>query len=232
MMMMMRGRAGFRLAMMVGTMALGALPTGAMAATIVSYTGRAVFDAAVGTSQIETFDSRAENTVANSIDFGAFTLTYQRTAGTPLNSYFSRGANSLGGSIGVFGQTYSDSLRGWYSSYVIEFDEEVTSFGANFRSGSLGQVAFSLLDTTITSGNLAETGDLFFGVQSDTAFKRIEFRAPGSASFGFDNVTYASAAAAVPEPVTWAMMVVGFGAIGASLRGRRRTIAHGMVGAN
>jgi hypothetical protein len=35
-------------------------------------------------------------------------------------------------------------------------------------------------------------------------------------------VTAASAAAAVPEPATWAMMLLGFGAIGVGMRSRKR----------
>lgn len=39
----------------------------------------------------------------------------------------------------------------------------------------------------------------------------------GSASYAFNFLV-----ASVPEPASWAMMIVGFGAIGASLRGRRK----------
>jgi hypothetical protein len=44
----------------------------------------------------------------------------------------------------------------------------------------------------------------------------------GNANYGlFDNFTLADAGA-VPEPATWAFMIIGFGAIGASLRSARR----------
>ena len=46
---------------------------------------------------------------------------------------------------------------------------------------------------------------------------------------GFDNITFGSATpgtGAVPEPSTWAMMLLGFGAVGAAMRRRRkRTLA-------
>jgi len=45
----------------------------------------------------------------------------------------------------------------------------------------------------------------------------IQETATGSASYGFN-----FGVAAVPEPASWAMMIVGFGAIGASLRARRK----------
>jgi hypothetical protein len=38
-----------------------------------------------------------------------------------------------------------------------------------------------------------------------------------------DSVTVNIGAAAVPEPATWAMMLIGFGAVGYSLRARRKT---------
>lgn len=38
----------------------------------------------------------------------------------------------------------------------------------------------------------------------------------------FQNFSYTTAAGAVPEPGTWALMLIGFGGIGLSLRSRRR----------
>jgi hypothetical protein len=50
---------------------------------------------------------------------------------------------------------------------------------------------------------------------------------PGTSSGSFGgSVAFTAAAAAVPEPGTWAMMLVGFGAIGFSMRRRRRHAAH------
>lgn len=45
----------------------------------------------------------------------------------------------------------------------------------------------------------------------------------GSDAFEFDGL--AGNVAAVPEPATWAMMILGFGAAGAMLRSRRRMVA-------
>lgn len=40
---------------------------------------------------------------------------------------------------------------------------------------------------------------------------------------GLDNISVDSTTGSVPEPSTWAMMLLGFGAIGVSMRRRRRT---------
>jgi hypothetical protein len=46
----------------------------------------------------------------------------------------------------------------------------------------------------------------------------------GSANFiGFDNITLGASSPTVPEPTTWALMLVGFGGLGVALRSRRRT---------
>ena len=45
---------------------------------------------------------------------------------------------------------------------------------------------------------------------------------------GYDNITFGSSkpgSGAVPEPATWAMMLLGFGGMGAVLRSRRRFVA-------
>lgn len=43
---------------------------------------------------------------------------------------------------------------------------------------------------------------------------------------GFLDVTYVTTVTpGVPEPASWAMLLLGFGAIGAALRSRRKTVA-------
>jgi PEP-CTERM motif len=62
------------------------------------------------------------------------------------------------------------------------------------------------------------SGVQFIGLVSDTPFTTLElsgtFRTGGD-GFGFDNLAFSSA---IPEPATWAMMILGFGLVGGSLR--------------
>ncbi|GAA4000751.1 hypothetical protein GCM10022211_09130 [Sphingomonas humi] len=49
---------------------------------------------------------------------------------------------------------------------------------------------------------------------------------PGSQNGSFGGSVAFSQTAAVPEPGTWALMLIGFGAVGFSMRRRRATAAH------
>ncbi|KRB91583.1 hypothetical protein ASE22_06315 [Sphingomonas sp. Root720] len=63
----------------------------------------------------------------------------------------------------------------------------------------------------------------FFNFESDMGFNRIHLVQNGGGGFEFDNLTVGSAVVSTaPEPASWAMMLLGFGAIGATLRRRSR----------
>ncbi|MEO6248896.1 MAG: PEPxxWA-CTERM sorting domain-containing protein [Sphingomicrobium sp.] len=91
-----------------------------------------------------------------------------------------------------------------------------------------------LTDLSTLFGNL--TGTNVFGIHfgggaggGETAFYSIDF-GTGSSSFKLNlpnssSVTLFSGTGAVPEPATWAMMLLGFGAMGVSMRRRRRVTA-------
>jgi PEP-CTERM motif len=88
------------------------------------------------------------------------------------------------------------------------------NYGNYFTSGG------TFLDGSGTSFNNANGGRIDFFYQDSVQQYRVNTFSPGSSSF----VTASSmAVGAVPEATTWAMMLVGFGMIGASLR-RLRTV--------
>jgi hypothetical protein len=133
------------------------------------------------------------------------------------------------------------------SSYLAAFpsgdapEAILSGFGGLFRAVSLywGSIdSYNTLDLfsggslvgSVTGGEVSSwaNGDQDSGVTnrrvsllSDVAFDAIGFRT-GSNAFEVDNV---SLAAAVPEPASWALMILGFGAAGAALRTGRRRVA-------
>ncbi|MGP7796695.1 PEPxxWA-CTERM sorting domain-containing protein [Sphingomonas sp. CLY1604] len=72
----------------------------------------------------------------------------------------------------------------------------------------------------------AQTSDInrrvTFTGTNGTAYNGIRFSniGNGNQSFEFDNVSFS---AAVPEPATWAMMIIGFGMLGGAMRYRRKS---------
>ena len=80
---------------------------------------------------------------------------------------------------------------------------------------------------TLTYDNPLVAGDNFgfAGITSDTPITSFRVTAVngGVINTGVDNIVVA-ASAPVPEPATWAMMLLGFGAIGRVLRRGRRTV--------
>lgn len=85
-------------------------------------------------------------------------------------------------------------------------------------SGSLGTISFFYdRDPPLTQRlpGLAGLGQFSGGV--------VTFN--GDGKFGQGSFTYAPFAAGVPEPATWGMMILGFGAVGAAMRMRRRKIS-------
>ena len=113
----------------------------------------------------------------------------------------------------------------WYSTSANDlFWQQVAGVGPNETGGSLQLHTIAEWAALYSNPNAFVSG--------------ISVGAGSGATAGYhgfiDNVTYATtsgsttynfetaATGAVPEPATWAMMLVGFGAMGASLRSRRQ----------
>ena len=77
-----------------------------------------------------------------------------------------------------------------------------------------------------SSGNITVLGDTptHVGTFVSTNGIHIEF-GPEAYNVGIDNVDYSVNAVGVPEPATWAMMIMGFGAAGSMIRRRKAVVA-------
>ena len=83
---------------------------------------------------------------------------------------------------------------------------------------------------TTASGDIQNSARLTFGFLSGLNFNpninntyQIDLTAGGNTVTSFAQLGTGAGPGAVPEPATWSMMLIGFGAMGVSLRRRRRT---------
>ena len=105
-----------------------------------------------------------------------------------------------------------------------------------YVSGDTGTTAISPdynYDSTVGDGIVTHSG----AVSSGISYISIEFQnSAGNEEYGYasldpngglESITYQpySASSAVPEPASWAMLIGGFGVVGAAKRRRRRTVA-------
>jgi len=100
------------------------------------------------------------------------------------------------------------------------------NYGGGAQSGS--DAPFTYLVTYIGGGtelfSFAVASDVggFYGLISDTAIANVGIAQTNGYSV-IDNASFNGGA--VPEPATWAMMLMGFGGLGAMLRSRRKALA-------
>lgn len=182
-----------------------ATPVAAQAATL--YTNAADFANATKT-KTETFDSATYRA-------GIVTTPDFTVAGT-------LGFSSLRSPTAVWDVSDAHPV-------VFTFNNAITAFAFDlFDLGDVGRttVTASYGDATVTlfSDFVGKSGNqTFAGFTSATPFTKVSISnsAVGDILY-FDNIRFG---AAVPEPATWAMMLVGFAMVGAAVRRRRETIA-------
>lgn len=149
----------------------------------------------------------ANTTVGN--DFAALGLTF--TGAT----YFQCGGGCPSPANGIF-----ISGTNTNGSFTVNFLNAISNFSAvNVNFSAFTASAFdsgnNLLGTSSASNFLQAVSFNFGGISS------IQFST--TTQFGVDNFQFTQNAA-VPEPATWAMMLIGFGAVGFAMR-RRSSVA-------
>lgn len=162
-------------------------------------------------------------------------LTFTGSAGS-INGSLTGGGSLVGaptfGTFATSGQQFYDNQ---FNAFTVSFTSAIAAFG--FYGTDVGDVRSPLeitLDAGLTSQrnftvantiNGANASLLFWGVTDVTnPFTTVTFGRSGADRFGFDDLTVGDArqvTGAVPEPATWAMMLVGFGLIGATVRRRK-----------
>lgn len=146
------------------------------------------------------------------IDFQAYQLPGTLAV---VNIYLALTGTSPSAATNLLGQTFTATPSGCAAP------------GNTFGNGSLNPNAFGTNDITFGGAcvglydSLAQTVSTSAGASYTLKFS---FSNVGQGPNGF-RIFATDATAAVPEPATWAMMLLGFGAIGMAMRGRRRRLA-------
>lgn len=92
-------------------------------------------------------------------------------------------------------------------------------------TGATTVVPLSVATTTTTNGWQTVSGSFVIPTATTIRLGLIDNTAVASGNdFGVDNILLSTFSAAVPEPASWALMILGFGGLGAMMR-RRRTAA-------
>ena len=139
-------------------------------------------------------------------DHGAWTYTF--TPSTDVTFTLASDVQGAG--------TFQFGLQG----YNFGYDDNATNLASgNFLFDPGGSGVFA----TNFSGGISHTVTLYTNANV-TVFPDRDRPGTEVGQFGFV-ITGAGDAAAVPEPATWALMVLGFGGLGAALRRRRGLVA-------
>ena len=227
-----------------------ALSGAAIAAPVVSNgsipVGTANFDSIVaGADGVVVIDSLGGLTnYASSWDRGAYTITSTSGAGRYIDTNYDGAGRMNGESIDIApaGPDFANS------GLTFTFDSPINAFGLNIGDWgtccqpsslyiSFDGGAVVLVDTSLIYGDnpgyMAGQGFTNFVGAFDTSstFSKVSFYGDGVGEVlvAGGEIRYATlelgSVGGIPEPTTWAMMIIGFGAAGSVIRRRRGQMA-------
>ena len=195
----------------------------ASAATITSYTDRALFEAALtGAVEIEDFSSVAadDSFAAGSAAVGGLTVSAE---GDGFGLYNLIDVPAVFPEVDLNGTTVLNFFTLDGANASISFDEPVFAFGAdffNFNDDFL-RTQIGVLGQLIAPPPSDDDTPTFFGILSPEAFDRVDFVGLANDVFGVDNVTTADSPSVVPLPASFPMLIVGLGGLLLIQRRRR-----------
>jgi len=209
-------------AILVGIAALaGVSATSAASASVTFYYDPISWGAAVGGSII-TEDFSGSLTPAPGV------LTAPGLSVTTVNGQITNSSSS-------FGNAWSDSVVPSLATTTWHFASGTNAFAGSWDlagPGGPGTGIALYLDGTLVTGITPGTfidnnyGNGFFGLVSNTPFYSVEERAGPQAGVAETyDLALLSFAGAVPEPSTWAMMILGFAGVGFMAYRRRNQAA-------
>lgn len=138
------------------------------------------------------------------------------------NAAYAPGSGLNDPDIIAAGYTFNDNNPATGTTlFVIDSANDVLAT-LNVATGALTRVgALGINVGARTSFDISGTANNTF-VQAGNTLYRLNLTSGALTSIGTTDRTLFALSAAVPEPATWAMMMIGFGAIGAAARSSRR----------
>jgi len=219
----------------------GLAATGPAQASVTFYTSEAAFLAAAGSTAGNTTAFNFNSTPAQGYGTAAgVTVSGVNFVGdTGVPGYYSLGVtpayyccndyNNPNATIQAPAiQSYFYGISN--GSTAITLPKGVTAFGLDAYTVEAGNYSGAGADTlNLTVGG--QTGSTVTAPQSTTGFIGFVSTSPvgsatltGSTLEDFIDITDAAYVSSVPEPATWAMLLLGFGGVGAAVRSRRKPI--------
>ncbi len=197
--------------------ALTAFAAPASATLVVNLTG--------GTSAIPDDNDFQADLAALSPSLTQFATSYTvsvENAPVYISVYRVASESGLTNWVEVEGTQYNETENSWnIDDLLVTFTQTTNSLSGVITFGSLGESGVYELGTDhvgvflpVLDGFTYSSNELFFGFNDD-----------GSPDGDYDDYIIRITSGAIPEPATWAMMMIGLGLVGASLRRRRTTVS-------
>lgn len=200
-----------------------AAPAGA---TVITFNNAGNVGQTLGNNIVESgFRISADQCASNN----CFSVRAAPTAGTGsdgkvLEAYAFNPAITISQANGGAFMLQSFALTGVELPYAFMTNFDVL-FGFNYADGTSQVLAMSVdANYSTPTSQLIQSQIAGFTNKALTSFYvKADYDSQAGAKIQLDNINV-TAISAVPEPATWAMMIGGFGMIGASFRRRRTTV--------
>lgn len=183
--------------------------------------GAAMLAAPLSAATIVNVDGKANSSLAGgnavqvALEAGTYKLSFTQDAFTAFSRWSGESNCNADGAM---------CRQGWENSVRILLGDQNIGFGDRDGTGNYGP---------IPSGGWYQTAALSFA-NAAAYTTQFTLQAPGNVGFYiYDNAIgdnrggVSLSISAVPEPATWAMLIMGFGAVGMASRRRRAHLAVG-----
>lgn len=178
----------------------------------------------------------AANPGATTVGFGAFAGGIEHVGTT----YTQDGVDFTGSNLALVDTSFwgsqnsllDDVFGGFIGAQFAATGAVGFYFASGYGDGNLIELSFlngaTTLFSTQTTGGGVETAFSFFGIDgigSITGF-RLDSSVDGSGFSSLGTISFVGGAGAVPEPSAWALLILGFGAVGAGMRRRKPAVSY------